>query len=392
MYYSLLTITLIMLWYVTRFRLNAVLFFSGFFIFSYLLGVPRYFEISLQSKEIELRYIFSAFLYVNSFICGAFVSQNINTSYITGFIYQYFISINLSFSPTEKLKIWLVVFISFLIGCYYFRYGIPMLSSNPNNLRFKAAAGASPMLFMLTTLMPIYLFIAVEYKSKFLVAITYVLVLILCFLTAYRTAPAKILIASFIKKENYYRPSLLKKAFALVFLISLFFYITMQKFSDFSLEEVIDRVIDRLFIVDIGNSLFVIKIFPNYQPFMYGEAFWMDASRYIPNGLETFGLWMNKMIFGYDGVSSNPSFTVLWADWGYFLFLPMFILGFIVNCFDKVNKNYELNVNEKIIWSFAVVVIGMSSTSPYTKTLYYTIPMFIYFFLVNNFIKTRIRL
>lgn len=390
MFWFFFLVVLVILWRVSRFRFGAVFIFSSLYIVSYYIGIPYYISVEDLDDEKSTVLISSASLFIVSFLLGAYlVEKSVNFDFIGRLVYRALISFPERLSKYKKLRICIVIFFGVLVGSYYFRYGIPYFSSSPDEARFRAVAGATPFFFLLTYLSPMYICLLVDSRGWILKSLTYMVVLAVSFFTAFKSAPAKLVIAYIMSKENYYSPKIVVKVVSFILLLIIFYVITMLKYSNMTGGEVWRNVLFRLFYVNIQNAVYVLEEFNYEEGFLWGGAFLMDLANYLPGGGDTFGVWVNKQLYGYENVSANPSFTVVWADIGWFLFIPMFLMGGVFQSIDKIMKKICTNRNEKIIWAFFVLTLGFCSTNPYAKNFYYTLPFVIYLFVTRRFILLR---
>lgn len=387
MFYILLIIVLLLHYWVNRFKLTGL----SFFVWSYLIGfhIGAIYIDDSASSAFNLFIILSSLFLIAVLLGAALIEKFGNFNVVSIYLYHSLFEFPDELTFLQKRRLIIVVIMSFVVGSYYFRYGIPFFSSDPNLARFKAVSGATPFLFMLTFLAPMFLAVLLSNMTRVSKSIGYMVSVFTAFLTGFRSAPAKLLLAIYIASRGTLSLRLIRDSFLFLLLLVVIFAVTYSKFWWLDFETVLNRVIDRVFLVNIHNSLYVIELYNHIH--LMGDGLLMDMSNYFPSGKSTFGEHINQYIYGYEsGVSINPSFTILWADFGWGYLVVSFCLGVVIQLFDKIHSIIKLNSKENIIWVFFILTLGLAmSGNPYAKNLYYTLPMIFYIVVARKFILLR---
>lgn len=377
--------------FVTRFRVGAVMLFFVIFLVCYAIGVPRYIEVNHVPGDVAWRLQVVTLVFEFSFLTGALFAKVVPLwRSASDCFYRLFVRYPEKISDVLTLRLCCVSIFAFAVGCYYFRYGIPLVASQPDKARFLAAAGATPFLFVFSYLAPLSLVLAGTRFGRKGQALALLVGIALSVLTAFRSAPARLIVAGMISFDDQSKLNIVPKFLAGTCIVLVFIALTAAKFSFMTPLELWDAIVDRLFLVNIRATEFVVGHFPESDSFGLGRILWMDASSYIPNGEPKFGEWVNGEIFAYENVSSNPSYTVLWADWGYLLVVPTAFLGWALQLFDRIPVTRKLNRAENVNWSFLMVTLAFVGTGPYAKTLYYVLPMLMFMYATRLFVIRKL--
>lgn len=386
MFYMFLIFIAMLLYFVNRFKFSTVSFFVWIYLITFHIGIV-FFDLEEYQEAKTNEFILLSSLFIIFVLLGALFTKKINNlNFISLSIYKNFIEMPDKLNRLQYFNLWIVIIATFVLGFYYFRFGIPIFSDNPNMARFYAVSGATPFLFLLSYLAPMYLIVALLNRSFYLKITGVIFSVLIGFLTGFRTAPAKLLLAIFYSNFSNTKPKIVKTSIVLFIIAFVIFAVSAIKFPWLSTEEVMHKVVERVFLINIDNSLYVLDLFSEIDHF-YGYALWMDLSNYVSNGLDTFGVWINMQFRGYDaGVSINPSFTIIWADFGWFYLIISFVLGAGLQLVDKLHYLTTLNRNEVVLWSFFSLTLAFACTNPYAKNLYYVLPMMLYLFVTRKFI------